>query len=61
MESAAKGYEQIVSIMSEDAHVNVDGVQFLIDLARQTKKYHQPITAAQLIDHSLLDEVLAGK
>jgi hypothetical protein len=27
-ESAAKGYEQIVSLMSGDGHVQSDGVQF---------------------------------
>ena len=60
-ESATKGYEQIVSIMSEDGHVEPDGVQFLIDLARQSQKINKPLTAAQMIDHSLLEEVLAGK
>ena len=60
-ESAAKGYEQIVSLMSEDGHVQPDGVQFLIDLARQSQKINKPLTAAQIIDHSLLEEVLAGK
>jgi len=60
-ESAGKGYEQIVSLMSEDGHVQPDGVQFLIDLARQAQKINKPLTAAQMIDHSLLEEVLAGK
>ncbi len=60
-ESATKGYEQIVSLMSEDGHVEPDGVQFLIDLARQSQKITKPLTAAQMIDHSLLEEVLAGK
>lgn len=60
-DSAAKGYEQIVSIMSEDGRIHPDGVQFLIDLARQSQKITKPILAAQMIDHSLLEEVLAGK
>ena len=60
-ESATKGYEQIVSLMSEDGHVEAGGVQFLIDLARQAQKINKPLTAAQMIDHSLLEEVLAGK
>ena len=60
-DSAAKGYEQIVSIMSEDGRINPDGVQFLIDLARQTQKIAKPISANQMLDHSLLEEVLAGK
>jgi NitT/TauT family transport system substrate-binding protein len=60
-ESAGKGYEQIVSLMSEDGRVQPDGVQFLIDLARQSQKINKPLTAAQMIDHSLLEEVLAGK
>jgi NitT/TauT family transport system substrate-binding protein len=60
-ESATKGYEQILSLMSEDGRVQPDGVQFLIDLARQTQKINKPLTAAQMIDHSLLEEVLAGR
>ena len=47
--------------MSDDGHVNADGVQFLIELARQNQKITKPMTAALMIDHSLLDEVLAGK
>jgi hypothetical protein len=47
--------------MSEDNHVEPDGVQFLIDLARQSQKINKPLTAAQMIDHSLLEKVLAGK
>ena len=40
---------------------NAAGVQFLIDLARQTQKITKPLLAGQMIDHSLLEEVLAGK
>jgi hypothetical protein len=47
--------------MSEDGHVNADGVRFLIELAHQTQKIAKPMTAAQMIDLSLLDEALAGK
>ena len=47
--------------MSEDGRVNADGVQFLIELARQTQKITKPMTADQTIDHPLLEEVLAGK
>jgi NitT/TauT family transport system substrate-binding protein len=60
-DSAAKGYEQIISIMSDDGRIQSDGVQFLIDLARQTQKVAKPLAATQMIDHSLLEEVLAGK
>jgi hypothetical protein len=59
--SLATTFEQIVSLMSEDGHVDADGMQFLINLARQTQKITKPMSAAQMIDHSLLDEVLAGK
>jgi hypothetical protein len=38
-----------------------DRLQFQTDLARQTQKITKPTTAPQMIDHSLLDEVLAGK
>lgn len=60
-DSAAKGYDQIVSLMSENGYVPVNGVQFLIDLARQTQKIARPISAGQMIDHSLLEELLANK
>jgi NitT/TauT family transport system substrate-binding protein len=60
-DSAAKGYEQVVSLMSEDGHVQIDGVQFLIDLARQSQRISKPLSASQMVDHSLLEEVLAGK
>lgn len=36
-------------------------VQFLIDFAPQTPKITKPLDAAQMIDHSLLQEGLAGK
>jgi len=60
-DSAVKGYEQVVSLMSEDGHVQIDGVQFLIDLARQSQRISKPLSATQMVDHSLLEEVLAGK
>jgi len=41
--------------------VHPDGVQFLIDIERQTQKIANPMTAAQMIDHSLLEEVLTAK
>jgi hypothetical protein len=47
--------------MSEDGRVNAAGGQVLIDLARQTQKITKSLLAAQMIDHSLLEEVLTGK
>ena len=35
-------------------------VQFLIDLAAQTQKITKPLDTAQMIDHSMVQEVLAG-
>lgn len=60
-DSAARGYDQIVSLMSDNGAVPVNGVQFLIDLARQTQKIAKPIGAGQMIDQSLLEEMLAGR
>lgn len=60
-ESAAKGYDQIVSLMSEEGAVPASGVQFLIDLSRQTQKVARPILASQMIDTSFLEELSAGK
>src|SRR6266508_3557889 len=39
-------------------HVKADGVRFLIDRTRQTQKITKPTSAAQMIDYSLLEEVL---
>jgi hypothetical protein len=35
--------------------------KFLIDLARRAQMINKPLTAAQMIEHSLLEEALAGK
>jgi len=42
--SLARPFEQIVSLIGEDDHVIADGVQFLIDHARQTQKITEPAT-----------------
>jgi len=56
-DSAGKGYEQIVSLMSENGYLN--DVESPIDRARQTQKSTKPTSAAKMIDYSLLDKVLA--
>jgi len=56
-DSAGKGYEQIVSLMSENGYLN--DVESPIDRARETQEITKPSTATQMIDYSLLDKVLA--
>jgi hypothetical protein len=45
--SLAATFDQTVSLMSKAGHVNADGGQFLIDLARQTQKITKPMSAAR--------------
>lgn len=60
-DTAAKSYSQLVTLLSEDGAVPASGVQFLIDLSRQTQKVTRPIPASQIIDTSLLEEIAAAK
>ena len=57
-EIAALAYKQLLELLSPDGKNRVDGYQLLIDFARAAQKVDKPISAAQFIDESLLDEVL---
>jgi NitT/TauT family transport system substrate-binding protein len=56
-EIAGLAYEQLLDLLSSDGKNRVDGYQLLIDFARAAQKIERPISAAQLIDETVLDEL----
>jgi hypothetical protein len=57
-ETAALAYKQLLELLSPDGRNRVTGYQLLVDFARAAQKMDRPINAAQLIDETLLDEVM---
>ena len=57
-EIAALAYKQLLDLLSIDGKNRVDGYQLLIDFARAAQKIERPISAAQLIDETVLDEFI---
>lgn len=55
---AALAYNKLLELLSPDGRNRIEGYQLLIDLARASQKTQRPILAAQLIDETLLNEVL---
>jgi NitT/TauT family transport system substrate-binding protein len=57
-EVAGLSYKLLLDLLSPDGKNRVEGYQMLIDFARAAQKIERPISAAQLIDETLLDEVI---
>ena len=57
-EIAALAYKQLLDLLSVDGKNRVEGYQLLVDFARAAQKIERPISAAQLIDETLLDELI---
>jgi NitT/TauT family transport system substrate-binding protein len=57
-EIAGLAYGQLLELLSPDGRNRVSGYQLLVDFARAAQKIERPIDAAQLIDESLLDELM---
>jgi phosphate uptake regulator len=57
-EIAALAYRQLLELLSPDGRNRVPGYQLLVDFARVAQKIERPINAAQLIDETLLDEIM---
>jgi NitT/TauT family transport system substrate-binding protein len=55
---ASLAYNKLVDLLSADGKNRVDGYQLLIDFARAAQKVDRPIPAGQLIDETLLNELL---
>lgn len=57
-EIAGLAYKQLLDLLSPDGRNRVSGYQLLVDFARAAQKIDRPINAAQLIDETLLDELM---
>lgn len=57
-EVAGLAYNQLLDLLSPDGRNRVNGYQLLVDFARAAQKIDRPINAAQLIDETLLDELM---
>jgi NitT/TauT family transport system substrate-binding protein len=57
-EVAGLAYNQLLELLSPDGRNRVSGYQLLVDFARAAQKIERPMNAAQLIDETLLDELM---
>lgn len=57
-EIASLAYDKLVDLLSVNGKIRVEGYQLLIDFARAAQKVERPISAAQLVDEKLLEEVI---
>jgi NitT/TauT family transport system substrate-binding protein len=57
-EVAALAYKQLLELLSNDGKHRVEGYQLLIDFARAAQKIERPISAAQFVDETILDEII---
>ena len=57
-EIAGLAYRQLLELLSPDGRNRLNGYQLLVDFARAAQKIDRPINAAQLIDETLLDELM---
>jgi NitT/TauT family transport system substrate-binding protein len=57
-EVAALSYNQLLELLSPDGKHRMDGLQLIVDIARAAQKVERQISASQLVDETLLEEVL---
>ena len=57
-EIAALAYQQLLDLLSVDGKNRVEGYQLLVDFARAGQKIDRPISAAQFVDETILDEII---
>ncbi len=57
-EIATMAYNQLLELLAPDGRLRLDAFQLMVDFARAAQKVDRPISAAQLVDGTLLDEVL---
>ena len=57
-EIAGLAYKQLLELLSADGKNRVEGYQLLVDYARAGQKIDRPIHAGQMIDETLLDEIM---
>ena len=56
-EIAGLAYKVLLELLSLDGKNRVEGYQLLVDFARAGQKIDRPISAAQFIDETILDEI----
>ena len=56
-EIAGLAYKVLLELLSPDGKNRVEGYQLLVDFARAGQKIDRPISAAQFIDETILDEI----
>lgn len=57
-EIAALAYNQLLELLSQEGRMHLDAFQLMVDFSRAAQKVDRPISASQLVDATLLDEVL---
>jgi NitT/TauT family transport system substrate-binding protein len=57
-EVAALSYNQLLELLSPDGKHRMDGLQLIVDIARAAQKVDRQISAPQLVDETLLEQVL---
>ena len=55
---AALAYKVLLELLSPDGKNRVEGYQLLADFARAAQKIDRPISAAQFVDETILDEII---
>ena len=56
-EIAGLAYKQLLELLSTDGKNRVEGYQLLVDFTRASQKIDRPISAAQFVDETILDEI----
>ena len=57
-EIATMAYNQLLELLSPEGRLRLEAFQLMVDFARAAQKIDGPVSAAQLVDGTLLDEVL---
>ena len=57
-EIAAMAYSQLMDLLSPEGHLRLEAFQIMIDFGRAAQKIDRPVSANQLIDSALLEDVL---
>jgi NitT/TauT family transport system substrate-binding protein len=55
---AALAYKVLLELLSPDGKNRVEGYQMLIDFARAAQKIERPVSAAQFVDETILEEII---
>ncbi len=56
-EIATMAYNQLLELLSPEGGLRLDAFQLMVDFARAAQKVDRPISASQLVDGTLLEEV----